>query len=421
MSSLKTTSLALLSLLTTSLAQTFTSCNPLKQTDCPPNTALGVGNYSIDFTQYTMSDKVWNVTAGSINYGDDGAEFTISQRGQSPTVQTNFYLFFGQVEVIMKAAKGQGIVSSMVLQSMDLDEVDWEFIGGNNSYVETNFFSKGNQTDYGNAIWYPINDPQNEWHNYTLDWSHEKLDWIVDGNIIRTLTYDEANGGLKFPQTPCDLRLGIWAGGDPKEPQGTIEWAGGETNYDDTPFTMAVKSVRVSDASRGTQYVYGDTSGSWQSIKILNDTKPIQLDGENSQSSTQSVEQKWNGLPQKTKYIIIAVVCGVVAFCLIVFAFCCIRQRRAGKHEKLVEDAKYEKITAEVMAYRADMSRMRAEGKMMGPNVHVSPVSPMMMGHAGASLQQNYGHASPMMAGMRSPNPGYGYASSQYSRGYQKY
>ncbi|KIW96642.1 uncharacterized protein Z519_02033 [Cladophialophora bantiana CBS 173.52] len=410
---------ALLSLLSTAFAQTFTSCNPLERTDCPPNTALGVANYSIDFTQYTMSDKVWNVTAGGINYGDDGAEFTIAQRGQSPTVQTNFYLFFGQVEVIMKAAKGQGIVSSMVLQSMDLDEVDWEFIGGNNSYVETNFFSKGNQTDYGNAIWYPINDPQNEWHNYTLDWSKEKLDWIVDGNIIRTLTYDEANNGLKFPQTPCDVRLGIWAGGDPKMPKGTIEWAGGETNYDDVPFTMTVKSVRVSDASRGTQYVYGDTSGSWQSIKILNDTKPIQLDGENSQSSTQSIEQKWNGLPQKTKYIIIGVVCGVIALCILIFAFCCMRQRRAGKHEKLVEDAKYEKITAEVMAYRADMSRMRAEQKMMGTSVHVSPVSPMM-GNAGATIQ-NYGHPSPMMGGTRSPNPGYGYANSGYARGYQKY
>jgi beta-glucanase (GH16 family) len=270
MPSLKIASFALLSsLLTTAFAQTFTSCNPLVKTDCPANQALGVKNYTIDFTQNTMSEKVWNVTARPINYGDDGAEFTISQKGQSPTVQSNFFLFFGQVEIIMKPAAGQGIVSSMVLQSMDLDEIDWEFIGGNNSYVETNFFSKGNQTDYGNAIWYPIDDPQNTWHNYTLDWSPEKLDWIVDGTVIRTLKYDDANHGLKFPQTPCDVRLGIWAGGDSSQPQGTIDWAGGETNYDDAPFTMAVQSVRVSDAHSATSYVYGDTSGSYQSIKVL--------------------------------------------------------------------------------------------------------------------------------------------------------
>jgi len=282
--------------------------------------------------------------------------------------------------------------------------------------VETNFFSKGNQTDYGNAIWYPIEDPQNTWHNYTLDWSPEKLDWIIDGNVIRTLTYEAANNGAKFPQTPCDVRLGIWAGGDSSQPQGTIDWAGGKTNYDDTPFTMAVKSVRVSDAHSGTQYVYGDTTGSWQSIKVLNDTKPISLDGENSASSTETVSQKWNGLSQSTKYIIIGVVCGVVALLILVFAFCCCRQRRAGKHEKLVEDAKYEKMQGEVMAYRADMNRARSEHKMMGVSTeHFSPVSPMM-GQAGGYIQNQ---PSPMMGGGRSPNPmGYGYAGG---RGYQKY
>ena len=258
----------MLGLLATAFAQTHTDCNPLNTT-CAPNTALGVSNYTIDFTQSTMSDKVWNVTARPINYGSDGAEFTIAQKGQSPTVQSNFFLFFGQVEIIMKPAAGQGIVSSMVLQSQDLDEIDWEFIGGNNSYVETNFFSKGNQTDYGNAKWYPVDDPQGAYHNYTLNWTPEKLEWIIDGSVIRTLTYDEANNGAKFPQTPCDVRLGIWAGGDSSQPNGTIEWAGGLTDYSKTPFTMAVKSVRVSDASRGTQYSYGDTSGSYQSIKVL--------------------------------------------------------------------------------------------------------------------------------------------------------
>lgn len=269
MPSWKTTSVALLSLLTTSFAQTWTACNPLEQTDCPPNPALGVGNYTIDFTKSTMSNKVWNVTAGKIDYGDDGAEFAINKRGDSPTVQTNFYLFFGQVEVITKVASGQGIVSSVVLQSEDLDEIDWEWVGGNNSYVQTNIFSKGNQTDFSNSIHYPVDDVQNQWHNYTLNWSQEQLEWIVDGNIIRTLKYEDAKGGNGYPQTPCNVRLGIWAGGDPKNPAGTIEWAGGETNYKDGPFVQSVKSVRVSDASRGTQYVYGDTSGNWQSIKIL--------------------------------------------------------------------------------------------------------------------------------------------------------
>jgi beta-glucanase (GH16 family) len=216
-----------------------------------------------------MTTTVWNTTAGTINYGDDGAKFTIAQRGDSPTVKTNFYLFFGQVEVIMKAASGQGIISSIVLESDDLDEVDWELMGGNTTDVETNYFGKGNTTTYDRAIYYPLETPQETWHNYTLDWSAAKIDWYIDGNIVRTLDHDDANGGENFPQTPMNLRLGIWAGGDPKEPNGTIEWAGGLTDYSQAPFTMQVKSVRVSDTSRGTAFQYGDTSGCWQSIKVL--------------------------------------------------------------------------------------------------------------------------------------------------------
>lgn len=44
-------------------------------------------------------------------------------------------------------------------------------------------------------------------------------------------------------------------------------WAGGATTYAGGPYTMQVKSVLATDYSTGTQYTYGDTSGSWQSIK----------------------------------------------------------------------------------------------------------------------------------------------------------
>jgi hypothetical protein len=42
----------------------------------------------------------------------------------------------------MKAAPGVGIVSSIVLQSDNLDEVDWEWIGGVDSRVQQNYFGK---------------------------------------------------------------------------------------------------------------------------------------------------------------------------------------------------------------------------------------------------------------------------------------
>ena len=256
-----------LSLIASSSAQTYTSCNPLNSTTCPSDPALST-NATFNWTQVVADTKVWNTTAGTLDYDDSGANFVIHGTGESPTIQSKFYLFFGQVSVIMRAAKGTGIVSSIVLESDDLDEVDWELIGGNDTHVETNYFGKGNTTSYNRDIWYPISDPQNTFHNYTTIWTADKLEWWIDDNKVRTLEYADALDGANFPQTPMNIRLGIWSGGDSKS-EGTVAWAGGKTDYSDAPFTMTVQAVYAKDYSSGKEYTYGDTTGSWQSIKVV--------------------------------------------------------------------------------------------------------------------------------------------------------
>lgn len=44
------------------------------------------------------------------------------------------------------------------------------------------------------------------------------------------------------------------------------EWAGGETDYSQGPFTMYMKSMKVTDYSTGNSYSYSDQTGSWDSI-----------------------------------------------------------------------------------------------------------------------------------------------------------
>lgn len=270
-------SLSLLSLLPTTLAQTFTSCNPLNTTGCPTDPALGT-TANFTFNSSTPADlNVWNATAGNLQYtpGKPGAEFIIANQGDSPTITSAFYFFFGRVSVMLRAASGTGIVSSIVLESDDLDEIDWEFLGGNRTHAETNFFGKGNTTTYNRAIWYPLPDnaaPQDEFHNYTVTWTAESLDWYIDGHHVRQVTPHDAVTlmGKNYPQTPMTLKLGIWAGGDQKEnAPGVVQWAGGETDYTQGPFTMYVQSAEVVDYTTGAaEYSYGDETGSWQSIKV---------------------------------------------------------------------------------------------------------------------------------------------------------
>lgn len=99
-------------------------------------------DYSIDFRN--GPDGNWHDLSSATTFGSLGAQFGVSVMGQSYTYVTNNYFLFGRVDVKMRTAPGQGIVSAFVLQSDDLDEIDWEFIGGWPTQGQTNDFSKGN-------------------------------------------------------------------------------------------------------------------------------------------------------------------------------------------------------------------------------------------------------------------------------------
>jgi beta-glucanase (GH16 family) len=117
-------------------------------------------------------------------------------------------------------------------------------------------------------VWTDTADTQTESHNYTITWTSSATTWYVDGTAIRTLAYADAVSGKNYPQTPMNIRIGIWAGGDSGNSVGTIEWAGGETNYDDGPFTMVLEKVEVVNSHPGGSYVYGDMTGDWESIEV---------------------------------------------------------------------------------------------------------------------------------------------------------
>lgn len=115
-----------------------------------------------------------------------------------------------------------------------------------------------------------MESPQTQFHSYKVNWQKDKLEWIVDGKVVRTLKASDA--GDHYPQTPMRLLLGIWAGGDPSNSPGTIEWAGGETDFSEAPFSMYVKEVKIENANPAKAYRYGDHSGTADSIEIIGGT-----------------------------------------------------------------------------------------------------------------------------------------------------
>lgn len=191
---------------------------------------------------------------------------------------------FGRVEFSIKAAPGTGIVSSAVLQSDDLDELDWEWLGGKSDQAQSNYFGKGDTSTNNRGAFHDDPGNQDSFHTYSIDWTSTQIVWAINGKTVRVLTPESANTG-QYPQTPMMVKVGVWAGGDSNNPQGTIgtstpisinlfncshlafiDWAGGTTDYSKGPFKMYLKSMTVTDYSTGSSYSYGDTSGTWESI-----------------------------------------------------------------------------------------------------------------------------------------------------------
>lgn len=194
-------------------------------------------------------------------------EMIIQNSNNAPTLISHDYIFFGRVEVEMQAAPGQGIISSIVLQSDSLDEIDWEFVGNDQENAQTNYFSQGVENfTYGRFHELDFN-PMEGIHTYTIDWNPDRILFSIDGDVVREASVDEGS----FPQTPCQLRLGIWPGGI-GDHEGTIDWAGGRVQWDDAPFSAYYRSVRVEDYGGGYEgalkYEYTNTDGTWDSIRV---------------------------------------------------------------------------------------------------------------------------------------------------------
>ncbi|KAL8690227.1 MAG: hypothetical protein Q9218_004278 [Villophora microphyllina] len=242
-------------------AQTYTTCNPLTSGSCPADPALG-RSVSINFAD-GASDSF--TPQGNPTFNSNGASFTVGKSGDSPQLTSKWYIMFGHVEFKIKPAPGVGIVSSAVLQSDDLDEIDWEWLGGDSSQVQSNYFGKGQTTTWNRGAFHANPNNQADFHTYTIDWTANQIAWQIDGKTVRTLSPNDAQG--QYPQTPMMIKIGAWSGGDPSNAPGTVAWAGGSTNYAGGPYSMIVKSIAVTDYSSGSQYSYSGTSGGWQSIQ----------------------------------------------------------------------------------------------------------------------------------------------------------
>ncbi|KAM3486138.1 hypothetical protein MY8738_000640 [Beauveria namnaoensis] len=298
-------SVALAAALTAS-AQTSTVCNPLEKS-CPADPAVGNKGISCDFTQGECS--AFEPVAGkAVTYDSHGAVCAMDAGRQAPTICSKEYIFFGRVEVEMQAAPGPGVISTVVLLSDDLDEIDWEAIGSDTNRIQSNIFSKGDQNYHKLGGFHPVDGVSGKFHKYTIDWTPRRIEWSVDGTVQRTLTAEEA--GARFPTSPTQVKLGAWVAGFKGNEPGTITWAGGLADFSHGPLKAYYKNVKITDYAGGSsatskdvkEYSYGDHSGSAKSIQIkLRDGSSETIDEQSGSSGSSSASSSSSSTESSTK------------------------------------------------------------------------------------------------------------------------
>lgn len=187
-------------------------------------------------TEYlgNSSEAAW-VYTGYIDSFDDSLLLQMPNGSTGTVVSSTQYFLYGKIGASMKTSRDRGVITAFITFSDVQDEIDYEFLGYNLTNPQSNYYAKGilNYTNTRNSS---VSDTFNNWHYYEIDWQEDEIQWLIDGDVVRTLkkddTWNSTTDRYDFPQTPSRVQFSLWPGGSTLNGLGTIEWAGGEINWD---------------------------------------------------------------------------------------------------------------------------------------------------------------------------------------------
>lgn len=223
------------------------------------------------------AEKADWVSQGEPTPHNDAVLLTMARQSVGTVLSSTEYMWYGNVKARMKSSRGRGVVTAFILFSDVQDEIDYEWVGVDLETVQTNFYWHG-VTNYENSGNISLSDTFRNYHDYEIRWTPDKIEFLVDGQkgreVNRKDTFNKTSNQFEFPQTPSRVQLSLWPGGLESNAQGTIDWAGGEIdwNHDDIQnagyFYAAVESVEIecynADSGPGTNngksyYYEGDS------------------------------------------------------------------------------------------------------------------------------------------------------------------
>ena len=151
---------------------------------------------------------------------------------------------YGRLEARMKSPDSSGYVQSLFTFQFYKDpwqEIDIELQGRLPESVSTNVITS-HAKSYEECDLYkcthntekhlPLSSKHSiDWHVYTIDWQPEKIEFLVDGDLKRTVTAADinANGG-NYPDQAAIILMNFW-----QPVQKIARWFGGEWSLQQLP------------------------------------------------------------------------------------------------------------------------------------------------------------------------------------------
>jgi hypothetical protein len=214
---------------------------------------------------------------------------TMAQGTVGTLLASTYYVWYGKICAKLSTAQGKGVVTAFILMSDVKDEIDFEWVGVDTTHVQSNYYSQG-VTVYTNGknLTIPDSNSVDTMHEYCIDWKEDTLEWTLNGKIQRTLerkgTWNPEHGRFDYPQTPARVMLSLWPAGLPTNEKGTIEWAGGEIDWNSPYMTNGYYAARFAEVTvecydppeaaqiKGKKtYKYTDEAGTNNTVAITDD------------------------------------------------------------------------------------------------------------------------------------------------------
>ncbi len=118
---------------------------------------------------------------------------------------------YGSLEASIKAANGNGLVTSLFFytgpsEGKPWDEIDVEILGKDPTKMQTNYITDGKG---GHETMIDLGfDASKGYHSYRIDWKNNEIVWYVDGKQVHT--EDGSNGPL--PSHEGKIMMNLWPG-----------------------------------------------------------------------------------------------------------------------------------------------------------------------------------------------------------------